>query len=208
MNKKLLAAAVAGAVTAPLTAQALDFDISGHINRAVRFADDGQASDIQHLDATASRSRWAHQGLRGSGQRHDCGLLLRGGHRINRTFGQALKATDGTDDPAGSNLRHSMVWFSGTWGTINLGTPSRPATAPSSSHTTCMDGRGVLLGRVVQRLLASHHCGRHRGEPVLGFPDRQRRPLRSGSLRLAGDRPGQLPGCRSATTSAGVSAVS
>ena len=57
MNKKLLAVAVGSAIAAPMTAQAIDFKVSGHVNRMIRFADNGAGSDIQQTDNTASRSR-------------------------------------------------------------------------------------------------------------------------------------------------------
>ena len=57
MNKKLLAVAISGALTIPMAAQAIEFSTSGHVNRMVRFADDGIASDVQHVDSDSSRSR-------------------------------------------------------------------------------------------------------------------------------------------------------
>ena len=57
MNRKLLAVAVAGAV-APMTAQALDVSVSGQVNRAIRFADNGNSSDVQHVDGSAAGTRF------------------------------------------------------------------------------------------------------------------------------------------------------
>ena len=57
MNRKLLATAVAGAI-APMAAQALDVSVSGQVNRAIRFADNGANSDVQHIDGSASKSRF------------------------------------------------------------------------------------------------------------------------------------------------------
>ena len=57
MNGKLLAIAVAGAVS-PMGAQALDVSVSGQVNRAIRFADNGVNSDVQNVGGSASKSRF------------------------------------------------------------------------------------------------------------------------------------------------------
>ena len=63
MNRKLLAAAVAGAL-APMAAQAVDISVSGQVNRMIRYADDGHDSDVQHLDhGGAQELEMAHGGI-------------------------------------------------------------------------------------------------------------------------------------------------
>jgi hypothetical protein len=121
MNRKLLAAAVAG-VVAPMTAQALDIGVSGHVNRMVRFADNGAGSDVQHLDHTASRSR-----VRFTAE----GEVMPGitaGARIEKGFGsnRGWQADiDTADTGPGEDFRFSELYFSGGFGKVTLGHASR-----------------------------------------------------------------------------------
>ena len=63
--------AVFAALVAPVASQAIEHAISGHVNRLVRFADDGKASEVQHLDNSSSqtRIRWRGTGDIGRGMR-------------------------------------------------------------------------------------------------------------------------------------------
>ena len=146
MNRKLLAAAVAGAL-APMAVQAVDFGVSGHVNRMIRYADDGIDSDIQHLDhggAFGSRFR-----IRASGEL-DNGLMA--GATIEQAFASnvdyrtALDAgganeeqhPDSNDDV---RLRHSYVWLSGSFGKLTLG-----HTSPAGSGTMWTGDSGAWRG--------------------------------------------------------------
>ena len=117
MNRKLLAAAVAGAI-APMTAQAVDISVSGHVNRMVRYADNGNASDIQHLDHTASRSRWTIKGEGDLGNGITAGALLQQGFASNRGGSADV---DKADTGPGEDFRHSYLYFSGDFGKVTLG---------------------------------------------------------------------------------------
>jgi predicted porin len=150
MNKKLLAAAIAGAVTAPTMVQAVDFSISGHINREVRFADDGQGSDIQHVDTTASRSRWRIKGSGDLGNGMQAGLYHEQGIASNRTWTVPLKSADTVDSDGPGDIRHSMIWFSGTWGTINLG-----HTAEAGNGAMFQSHNGAWQG---EEYTSAEHC--------------------------------------------------
>ena len=122
MNKKALAVAIAGAVAIPVTAQAVTFKVSGHINRAIRWIDDGQGSTIQHVDNSASRSRVRFVGSEKFGSM-TAGVNLEIGFASNRTTLLGGKdAADGGDSfDTGDDIRHSALWFSGNWGKVNLG---------------------------------------------------------------------------------------
>ena len=83
MERKLIAAAVSSALVLPMAAQAVEFSVSGQINRALisvdgAVDDDGKElatnGDIQHVDADSSQYAlpvWS--GSRGVGQRDDRG---------------------------------------------------------------------------------------------------------------------------------------
>ena len=119
MNRKLLAAAVAGAI-APMTAQAVDISVSGHVNRMIRFADNGADSDIQHLDTTASRSRWRMQGEGDLGNGITAGAYIESSFASNNT-GAADIGEDDIDIGDKQDIRHSYLYFSGDFGKVTLG---------------------------------------------------------------------------------------
>ena len=62
MNKKLLTVAIAGAMAAPMTAQAIKYKISGQVNRAVVFMDDGEQGDVRNVDSSSSGTRFRFRG--------------------------------------------------------------------------------------------------------------------------------------------------
>ena len=150
MNRKLLAAAVAG-VVAPMTAQALDIGVSGHVNRIVRFADNGAGSDVQHLDHTASRSRFRFTAEGEVMPGITAGARIESGFASNRGWMADIDCPDtgsnqsthdhgldpigmvdcgidseGTDVRQGTvDFRFSEVYFSGGFGKVTLGHASR-----------------------------------------------------------------------------------
>ncbi len=58
MNKKLLAVAVSSALAAPMAAHAVKYKLSGQINRAAVYQNDGNRSDVQFIDNVSSGTRW------------------------------------------------------------------------------------------------------------------------------------------------------
>ena len=124
MNRKLLATAVAGAI-APMAAQALDVSVSGQVNRAIRFADNGARSDVQHVDGSASKSRF-----RFTAEGEVMAGLTAGAHI---EYGSSNNAGGGLDvdmdDKAASfDARHSLLYLSGDFGKVTLG------NAPSAGN--------------------------------------------------------------------------
>ena len=119
MNRKLLAAAVAG-VIAPMTAQALDVSVSGRVNRLIRFADNGAGSDVQHLDHTASRSRFTFTAEGEVMGGINAGAYLEAGFASNRGWQHDI---DQPDDGASTNrdFRFSNLYFSGAFGKVTMG---------------------------------------------------------------------------------------
>ena len=136
MNRKLLAVAVAGAI-APMAAQALDVSVSGHVNRMIRYADDGHDSDVQHLDTTASRSRWRMTAEGELDNGLTAGAHIESGFASNRTFKvgthtkgdvpdnpTAKKNDDGEVtgvDSGAPDFRFSYIYLSGNFGKVTLG---------------------------------------------------------------------------------------
>ena len=124
MNKKLLATAVAASI-APMAAQALDVSVSGHVNRAIRFADNGVDSDVQHVDGSASKSRF-----RLTAEGEVMAGLTAGAHieyGSSNNAGGGLDV-DNADNKASFDARHSLLYLSGEFGKITLG------NAPSAGN--------------------------------------------------------------------------
>jgi len=127
MNKKLLAIAIASAVAAP-GAYAIESSVSGHVNRAILFADDGNASDVGFVDNNNSQSRFR---ITGSGDLGVGGMKvgahLEAGWASNGNSRFTIKGRNGNVSGGDSafNIRHNYLWFSGAWGRINLGHTSQ-----------------------------------------------------------------------------------
>ncbi len=123
MNKKILAVAISSALAVPMAAQAISFKISGHVNREILFVDDGERSDIKHVDNTASRTRFRIKGEEKLGNGWSVGVYTEHGLASNRnglvTNTGSADADNGGDEGAG--MRHSMIYFKGGFGTFNFG---------------------------------------------------------------------------------------
>ena len=124
MNRKLLATAVAGAI-APMAAQALDVSVSGHVNRAIRFADNGVNSDVQHVDGSASKSRFRFTAEGEAMPGITAGAHIEYGSSNNSGGGSDIESAD---NAASFDARHSLLYFSGDFGKITLG------NAPSAGN--------------------------------------------------------------------------
>ena len=108
MNYKLI---VAGALALPMAAQAVEFSASGHVNRMLRFSDNGVTETWTSADASNSGSRFR---FTGSGESDD-GLTV----GVNLEFSIA------------PGLRHANVSIGGDFGALALG---HTATATNGRH--------------------------------------------------------------------------
>ena len=64
MERKLIAAAVSCALALPMAAQAVEFSVSGHVNRAIiRVDGDGNDGDLRRVDANAPETRVRFEGI-------------------------------------------------------------------------------------------------------------------------------------------------
>lgn len=124
MNKKILATAIAGALSVPMAAQAISFDISGHVNRAIMFADDGIASDSMQVDNAASQSRITVRGSDKLGVGGiDVGVLMEWSVASNMSSNVTIKGNNGNATGTDSSfaIRHSALWFGGNFGRLTMG---------------------------------------------------------------------------------------
>jgi predicted porin len=118
MNRKILATAVAGAI-APMAVQALDVNVSGQVNRAIRFADNGANSDVQHVDGAASGSRLTFGASGEVAPGITAGAKLEYGVKANDSVD--VDAPDDLGKDKAWNFRESYLYFSGDFGSVALG---------------------------------------------------------------------------------------
>ena len=129
MHKKALTVAIAGALAAPLAAQAVDFTISGHINRAL-FVTDGDASskaEIKNNGGSSTRVR-----ANGSTELMD-----------GNTVGIQLEYEE---KDSGVNLRHANLQYGGAFGKATIGQGSEAGDGSQYSDTTGVFGIGHGAG--------------------------------------------------------------
>jgi predicted porin len=119
MNKKVLAVAVSSALAAPMTAHAVKYKLSGQINRAAVYNDDGQQTDVQFVDNISSGTRWRLTGSEDIGNGQKVGFNWEWQNSSNPSNGgQPIKSAGGGD---AQTMRKAEVWFSGGWGKVSLG---------------------------------------------------------------------------------------
>ena len=108
MERKLIAAAVSSALVLPMAAQAVEFSVSGHINRAIISVDGGDNDGaLQHVDANSSQTRYRFTGS----QELDSGM----------TAGVQLEYG------LGGNVRHANVSLASAGGKLTIGQASTAA---------------------------------------------------------------------------------
>ena len=111
MERKLIAAAVSSALALPMAAQAIEFAVSGHVNRAIVLENqDGNDNDgeLRHVDSNASQSRFR---LTGS---EDIGNGMTAG--VNMELGVLS-----TGSASGTSTRHAALYLSTAGGKLTLG---------------------------------------------------------------------------------------
>ncbi len=122
MNKKLLAVAVAGAMTVPMAAQAVKYKLSGQVNRAIVFMDDGEQSAVRNVDSTSSGTRFRLKGSEALGNGMKVGFYWETQFQSSKSYTQRPNQNgDGSEGASSSNLRQANVWFSGNWGKLTIG---------------------------------------------------------------------------------------
>ncbi len=117
MNKKILAVAVSSALAAPMAAQAVKYKLSGQVNRAMVYQNDGQNADIQFVDNGSSGTRWRMKGSEEIGNGMKVGFNWEWQNSQNSN-GAAIGSSDFGES---QTMRKAEVWFSGGWGKVSLG---------------------------------------------------------------------------------------
>ncbi len=99
-------------------AQAVDYQISGQVNRMIRFADDDVESDMQHLDNSANESRLnLSAGGEFAGMRAEVFTEL----RLDSNASQNVGLYDDEDSRHGAKLEYADIRITADWGTVSMG---------------------------------------------------------------------------------------
>ena len=99
MERKLIAAAVSSALALPMAAQAVEFSVSGHVNRAIISVDGGMNDgDVMHKDANSSQTRFRFKGS----QELDSGMTA--GAYLEYGLGGNVRQANVSLDSAGGKL--------------------------------------------------------------------------------------------------------
>ena len=107
MKPKALTVAIAGVLAAPMAAQAVDFEISGHVNRALFITDTDSGTSGMEADNGSSGSRIR---VVGSGEMMD-----------GTTAGLNLEYGAGGDGGSSLSLRYADLHYSGEFGKVSIG---------------------------------------------------------------------------------------
>jgi predicted porin len=107
MKPKVLTVAIAGVLAAPMAAHAVDFAISGHVNRALFITDTDSSTSAMEADNGSSGSRIR---VVGSGEMMD-----------GTTAGLLLEYGAGGDGGASLSLRYADLHYSGEFGKVSIG---------------------------------------------------------------------------------------
>ena len=122
MDKKLVAVAVASALSIPMAAHAVKYSASGQVNRAVMVMDDGVDSDVRHVDGDASSTRFRFTGSEDIGNGLTAGVQLEMQVESNDSTAVTIRQNSDVNDEL--TLRHAQVYFSGDFGQLSLGQSS------------------------------------------------------------------------------------
>ena len=129
MHKKALTVAIAGALAVPMAAQAVDFTISGQVNRALFITDTDGGTSAE----VANNLDWSTR-IRANGRSE-----LEGGGNVRIQF-------EYEESGSGVNLRHANVQYGGDFGRVTLGQGSEAGDGSQYLATTGVNGIGHGAG--------------------------------------------------------------
>ncbi len=117
-SKTLIALAVATSMVPVAQAAKVEAKLSGQVNRAITFADNGVNSDALFVDNNASGTRMRFTGNTEMGNGMKAGIHWESQYQDNSS--SQIDINDGDNDSQFIS-RFREVWFSGGWGKLYLG---------------------------------------------------------------------------------------
>lgn len=127
MHKKALTAAIAGALAAPMAAQAVDVSISGHVSRA-----------LVHLDSKASENKTQVKDYGSSGSRF---RITGSGETMNGMTATVRLEYAAGNGGASPTVRYADVSLGGAFGKLTMGQSDQGGEGSAYS-----DKSGVTIG--------------------------------------------------------------
>lgn len=155
MERKLIAAAVSGALALPMAAQAVEFAASGHVNRAIMSVDGTGApneGDLQHVDANVSETRVRFLGSE----------ELENGNTVGVNLEYASGSTSGSygaGADSGLRVRHQNVYVSGEWGQLTIGQTQATSDQAPFANLGGLSGLGGVTAWCAHASNGSVACG-------------------------------------------------
>ena len=185
MHKKALTIAIAGALAVPMAAQAVDFTIAGHVNRALVITNTDASTSATVRDNGESSTRIRASGSSDLANGSTVSILFEyevgGSHDVKdsgRTSPVPAPGYGISDDNAGGTgvkLRHANVQYGGNFGRVTIGQGSEGGDGSQYAGVSGVWGARAWVDNLYGRLLRLPRRGR---------------PDRNDPLRHPGYRPG------------------
>lgn len=153
MRISALSLLVSAAMSTPTASHAVNYKLSGQVNRAMVFQDDGVDSALRNVDAESSGTRFR---LKGS---EDIGNGIRVGFYWEMQTSSVPSDRQNPQGPDvnsngvsdGGQLRQANIWFSSHWGKLTLGQQAGAGDGAteldlSGTTTTLYHGRTSFTG--------------------------------------------------------------
>ena len=129
----LITLAVSALIFLPFGAHAVEFAISGQVNRLIMYVDNGVVDGVVHADNSVSGTRWRIEGEGDLGNGTTAGLLYE--NQLQSNPSDKVEASsldsDGINGDVGGgdefSVRHANVWIKGNFGKITIGQGSGAA---------------------------------------------------------------------------------
>ena len=158
MNRKVLTTAIAGALAAPMAAQAVDFTISGHVNRALFIVAQDSDHDYGGREG-GTKAQVSDNGQSNTRVRVTGSTELEDGNKIGIQveYGHGTVTTTGGRTAGGLTLRHANVQLTNsTAGRVTIGQGSEAGDASAYSSTSGVFGVGHGVGTSSDFTLGSY----------------------------------------------------
>ncbi len=126
-SNTLVLLATSAAILLPLSTHAVEFTLSGQVNRLIMAVDNGVADGIVHADNSVSGTRWRIKGQGDIGNDMSAGLYYENQLQSNPSSKVTADSLD--SDGSGGNVgkgdffsvRQANVWIKGNFGKVTIG---------------------------------------------------------------------------------------
>lgn len=138
-----LSIAVATAMGASASVQAIDFKVSGQVDRAIIAADNGDESSVGFVDNSGSNTRFRFTGEQAMDNGWTLGFIQEDGISRNTSSSWDIRSGNTNDHGDSFDIRWADIYVKTPWGQLSLGQGDGAANATSEvdlSGTTYLGG--------------------------------------------------------------------